>query len=391
MVTSAEAKPAIRTQILDRRLSFLLDFCLLTAIPLVQAMINDTWLFTPAGWLDSWYYLGYGLNYTDPTYLNDYYKVSRLPWILVEFVARGLFSAVVASWVLQIGTLVLGSCSLYLLFSRTLGRSAAFVGAAVFAAFPFGHSSGGADYQNVLAGPLYALTWWLAIRCAELEECRKRLFWVGVTAALTLHSSIVFASLIPVLAGHYVWTYRDTHRTWPRIIQTVVPVLTGAVAITLLLCIINAVVGRDFFFFMRQFDLATSFILDTFAPEVVVASLVEWLVLDSKLSWAVCRCPSDCAGNADCRMGARIQRQPNCDVFCRLRRRRFAVDRLANAGPDLPRLVLFCLPPRLSVYRCDRRRLCLLGSDGETPKCRLETRRMCDRGGRTRVFQQRQL
>ena len=174
-----------------------------------------------------------------------------------------LLSPVAASWILQIGTLALGSAGLYLLFSRTLGRSAAFVGAAVFAAFPFAHASGGADYQNALAGPLYALTWWLAIRCADIGGPRRQLFCVGVTAALTLHSSVVFASLIPVLVGHYALTYRDRYKTWPSILWTIVPLVIGGVAITLLLCVINALIGRDFFFFMRQFDLATSFVLDT--------------------------------------------------------------------------------------------------------------------------------
>ncbi len=88
MVTGAEAKPTVQTQILRGQLPIVLDLGMLSAIPVVQAIINDSWLYSTLGWLDPWYYLGYGLNYLDPTYLNDYYKVSRVPWILVEFVTR---------------------------------------------------------------------------------------------------------------------------------------------------------------------------------------------------------------------------------------------------------------------------------------------------------------
>jgi len=244
-------------------MSTLINIIILAAIPLIQATINDAWLYAPAGYLDSWYYFGFGLNYLDPTYLSDLYKASRLPWILVEFIARSLFSPVVASWLLQIGTLALGSSSLYLLFSRTLDQSSAFIAAAVFAAFPFAQASGGADYQNVLAGPLYALTWFLAIRSAQLGTSPRRLFWVGVTAALTLHSSVVFASLALVIGLHYIGTYRSAHMTWPSIAATVIPAMIGGVTITLILGLINMSVGRSFLFFSEQFDLAASFVLDT--------------------------------------------------------------------------------------------------------------------------------
>jgi len=245
------------------RWSIIADLGLLAAIPLVQAMINDDWLFSPIGWYDPWYYLGYALNYADPTFLNDYYKISRLPWIFAEIAARNLCSPTVASWILQIGTLALGSSSLYLLFTRTLGRSIAFLAAAVFAAFPFAHSSGGADYHNTLAGPLYAMSWWLAIRCAELGETRARLFWLGVVLALTFHSCIVFAGLLPVLLLHYVWAYRDAHRCWPPIFKTLIPLAAGGIAITIVLGVINVSVGRDFLFFMLQFNLAASFAGDS--------------------------------------------------------------------------------------------------------------------------------
>jgi len=246
----------------QNRTSCLIDLAILWAIPLIQAIINDAWLYSPIGWLDPWYYLGYGLDYSDPTFLDDYYKASRLPWILVEFAARHIFNPVVASWVLQLGTLALGSTCLYFLFSRTLGRGAAFVGAALFAAFPFAHANGGADYQNVLAGPLYALTWWLALRTADLGLSPIRLFWAGAAAAATIHTNIVFASLLPIMAFHFFWAYREKHKRLPALLESAIWPAIGAVAITFVLAVINWSVGRHFLFFLLQFHLASSFVAD---------------------------------------------------------------------------------------------------------------------------------
>ena len=247
--------------LLRKRQSTFLDLGIVWIIPLVQAIINDGWLYSPIGWLDPWYYLGYGLNYSDPTFpFPGYYKSSRLPWIFVEFIARHLFNPILASWVLQLGTLALGSASLYFLFSRTLGRNAAFAGAALFAAFPFVHGNGGADYQNALAGPLYCLTWWLAIRAADLGLSASRLFWIGAAAITTIHTNVVFSSLLPITAIHFFWTYRVRHSKSTRILPLMIWCGAGALVITVALALINRSVGRPLSFFMPQFNLAGSFV-----------------------------------------------------------------------------------------------------------------------------------
>ncbi len=243
----------------DRRSAFV-DLAILWAIPLVQAAINDSWVYSKIGYLDPWIYFGYGLNYADPTFLNDNYKISRLPWVLTEFVTRHIFDGIVASWVLEFSTLALASASLYLLFARTLGRAPAFIATAVFAAFPFAHANAGVDYHNTLAGPLYCLTWWLAIRAVDLGLAPKRLFLVGTTAAATIHSDIVFASLMPVLGLHFLWAQWDKHKKLPSLLPIAIWPILGAIAITLVLGIINRIVGRDFLFFMPQFRLASTFV-----------------------------------------------------------------------------------------------------------------------------------
>ncbi len=48
--------------------------------------------YAPPGWLDNYAPVAVALNYTDPTFWDGYYKISRMPWNMVEFVYRNLFS-----------------------------------------------------------------------------------------------------------------------------------------------------------------------------------------------------------------------------------------------------------------------------------------------------------
>ena len=79
---------------------------LLAAIPLAMSIVNVNWLFTPIGSIDPWVNVGYFLHYSDPTFLNSYYKIARLSWIIPGFAAYQVFSPVVASYVLHVGCLL---------------------------------------------------------------------------------------------------------------------------------------------------------------------------------------------------------------------------------------------------------------------------------------------
>jgi hypothetical protein len=238
------------------------DISILCCIPLLQAAINDGWIYSSVGGFDSWVYFGYGLNYADPNYLDNNYKISRLPWILLEFVSRKVFDPVIASWILQIGSLALGSASLYLLFVRTLDRRSAFLGAAIFAAYPFAHSSGGGDYHNTIAGSLYALTWWLAVRAAGFSS-PLRLFSTGGAAALTVHSNIVFVNLLPIVALHYFWSQPRFDKNSQSRLRALMWPAIGATVITFLLGLCNKSVGRGSVFFIDQFHIAFATVLDS--------------------------------------------------------------------------------------------------------------------------------
>lgn len=240
-----------------------LDLAILLAIPLAQAVINKAWMFSPMPWLDPWYYFGYGLSYDDPSFLPTYYKVSRLPWILYEFISRRVFDPVSANWFIQISTLWIGIGSLYLAFSRLFGRMPAFFGAGLFALNCFGHASGGADYQNTLAGPLFALTLWLTIRAAQEGGRALDIMLAGVAAALLVHTNVVFVNLTPPLVVGYVLIYRQKTGRIPPVILTALFAVLGALLITGVLGLINLSFGRRFFFFESLLLMVTSFVSDS--------------------------------------------------------------------------------------------------------------------------------
>jgi hypothetical protein len=238
------------------------DILFILALVILQLLINDDWVYSRIGQLDSWYYIGYGLHYRDPNFLNDYYKVSRLPWVLTEFVVRKLVPGYLAAWALHIVTLMVGGASLYALFSRVFDRLTGLIIAAIFVTATFNHGNGGADYHSEMSGALFALTWWLAIRTAlAAQDNLGQMLLVGVAAALTVHTSVLFVNLAPYVFFHWYLTSRWAGRK-PAVLTFVCAIAVGALAGTLALCTINWMVGRGFLFFMKQFSLAASFVAD---------------------------------------------------------------------------------------------------------------------------------
>jgi 4-amino-4-deoxy-L-arabinose transferase-like glycosyltransferase len=194
--------------------------------------------------------------------LNHYYKISRLPWILYQWLARSIFDPVSAAWFLQISTLIAANLFLYDGFRRLFGRDAAFIGALLFTANLFVHANGGADYHNALATPLLIMTWWASIYAAQAPQNWKAETLLGVLAALTVHTNIVMVNLAPVFAAQYLYFYHLNHGRLPNFGQSTATVAAGAIAVTALLGLINWAVGRNFLFFMTLVNFTAVYVAD---------------------------------------------------------------------------------------------------------------------------------
>jgi hypothetical protein len=152
---------------------------------------------------------------------------------------------------------------LYLTLARLVGRDLAFL-AAVFLTvyFPF-LGSGGWDYQNAGSGAYYALTLYSLTRAAQSERPAFGLFAAGVMFAATVHANILFINMSPVLACHYAVVFSARRRLALRpMLQAAGWTCAGFVALTLVLCIINWSVGREFLFFQPLLAMVYGFLED---------------------------------------------------------------------------------------------------------------------------------
>ena len=235
----------------------------LVLIPLIMASFNSNWLYSQIGFLDPWSNVGYFLHYGDPAFRPGTYKTDRLPWLLPGWVLYHVTSPIVANFVLHIGALLIATVYLYLTLARLVGRDLAFL-AAVFLTvyFPF-LGSGGWDYQNAGSGAYYALTLYSLTRAAQSERPAFGLFAAGVMFAATVHANILFINMSPVIAGHYAVVSSARRRLALRpMLQAAGWACAGFVALTLVLCIINWSVGREFLFFQPILVMIHSYLED---------------------------------------------------------------------------------------------------------------------------------
>jgi hypothetical protein len=240
---------------------------LLVLTPIAMSLINDSWLYTEIAWLDPWYNIAYFLHYSDPNFLNWYYKIARLPWIIPGYLAYSVFTPVVANYILHMGALILSALALYSGLRRLFGVDVAFLTAALLTVYVPFHGSGGWDYQTTPSGAYYLLTFAILTHAALAREKRSwLLFLSGVTYGATVHANVIFINMAPILALHFLTTLiarRSEKPSWREIVRYVLLAALGILAVTVVLGLINLAVGRDFIFFKVLFNFVVSYVADT--------------------------------------------------------------------------------------------------------------------------------
>lgn len=238
----------------------------LIATPIIMAVINDSWLYTLAGWLDPWYNVAYFMHYKDRTFLNDYYKIARLSWIIPGYVTYTIFSPLAANFILHLGSLIISTSALYLGLKRSLTSAAAFVAAAMMTVyFPF-HGSGGWDYQTAPSGAYYLIAFALTTYAAQSHFRHLLLFLAGASLGAALHANILIVNLLPLIAAHFLVMVHAKEKQLinSRLIAiSAMTIVFGMIAITALMGAINYMIGRDFLFFSILFKIVTSYVADT--------------------------------------------------------------------------------------------------------------------------------
>jgi hypothetical protein len=215
---------------------------------------NSGILFNHIGNLDPFWYVGIGLFYHISDYSNDYYKISRVPWNILEFLARQTLQPASAAFVLQALCYSTGSIALFFLFRDIFGKSKSFIISALYIFVPLLQaSSAGADYHNTFSGAMFFLTLALLVR-AILLMSKPSSFAAGAIAAAMLHTNPLFLLLSPMIALYIFVLLFERRRTARFVFQAAGLVLAGSISATILFSLVHASFGRDFLFFVPQIE-----------------------------------------------------------------------------------------------------------------------------------------
>lgn len=230
----------------------------LVLIPIIIGLLHDDWLYSPIGYIDPWYNVGYFLHYFDPTFLNGYYKEDRVSWLVPGYFLYKTLGPLASNFVLHIGGLVLSAFFLYLTLARIISRWAALIAAALLCTYyPF-QGSGGWDYQSVGAGVYYALTLYLLTRAAQSPKPALWLVGAGVSYASAVCAVLPLVNMVPALAAQYL-VITERKRTWKEVLLTAAWGLLGFVAICLMFSLAAKAAGRNPIFFQDIVGLAFKF------------------------------------------------------------------------------------------------------------------------------------
>jgi hypothetical protein len=236
------------------------------ASPLLLLLGSRDWLLTQRNMIDPWMYVAFFYHYANPDYLPGQYKLARLPWILSGWLVHRVLSGVAAAYVLHAIFLISGGLAFFVLLRALFGKFRLALLGAMLIVFhlPF-HGSGGWDYHNTAAGPLYL--WALAtVTLAAIHGGALRAVLAGVMAALAVHTNITYGVFLPVLAVHYLVVYRSVagrFPTWRSTATTAMWGTIGAVGVTAVLSAINVMVGREALFFATLLNITLRYTADT--------------------------------------------------------------------------------------------------------------------------------
>ena len=231
----------------------------LSVIPIVVALVNQEWLFTRAGEVDPWNYVSLGYYYfKDPLLFSGGYKLSRVPWILVEALIRNLFTPTASAIILALGFGIMGSIGFYLLVSSFFGKTTGFVSAALLGTYSYYLINRATDYQNT-AGIVFFI-WSLYFLNLAIRAEKNQRWWFlafGATFGIAAHSEIFVLGCLPAVAVQFFTLYSGAKKRfiWKAILFS----LAGFLAITGLLGLAALSSGRSFFFFMDQLSELTNY------------------------------------------------------------------------------------------------------------------------------------
>ncbi len=249
----------ITTTLSSHKIDWNLIFLL--AIPFILLMANQEWLFPYGNPSDSWiakrYLLETGHDYslTGETWGSMYenYKSSRVSWAIKGLLIHKLFSPITAHYVLHLSMFCLMLGTFYLIVKKLFNKHVAFIAGVAFGTYSQFHAviSYEWDYTTHDGALNILLTMLFMLFASQSKKWKLWLVLAGATWASALQS-IYLGTFIPAVAFWYLYLNQQ-HLRHP-IVASVLYIFSGAVASTLLYCVISYLLGGPFLFFVATIE-----------------------------------------------------------------------------------------------------------------------------------------
>ncbi len=231
---------------------------LIALIPIVVGVTYPNVTYPSIGSIDSYAFVGLGLNYDLPSIFPLYYKSSRVAWILVEYFGRHLLPPLPAQWVIQTVARLLAGLATFFGLRLLFGILPAFLSACFLLVLTEFYSASPPDYMNTFAAGLYALSFALVTAAAQKSSSQRHFVLAGAVFAFSVHTSIYYAPLGLLLAVHTLTVRRAT--SWLDVAMIAAWTLLGMLVATLALGLVAKGFGRSFVFWQGQLAFFFSYV-----------------------------------------------------------------------------------------------------------------------------------
>lgn len=224
---------------------------LIAFVPIIIGSVYSTTIFDVIGGIDPYNFVGAGLDYDQPGFGGVGYKISRVPWILVEDWYRHALPPLAAQYAIQFSIHILLGLAVYFTLRQLLGMVPAFLGALSLLVCTELYAATSPDYMNTFADALYAVSIWFVTVASRKPFSFALYALCGAMIALTVHTNLEFLFFIPMLLVHTIILRRQAGlpNALPRIFLTAIG---GGVAATIALGLVAVLNGRDFNFVQYQ-------------------------------------------------------------------------------------------------------------------------------------------
>ena len=190
----------------------------IVAVLLLPALVlwrQDNALYTGAGYLDPWFYLGFFrnlANFKGSVFPFTYYG-SRLSWILPGALIHTLFPPLAANCILHLAVQSVATVSLFTTLRIAAGARRAFLATMAFSVNPWLWNATGWDYVDGVGVAYCLLTMALLTSAAVQPVKRWTLLAAGMALAALVYSNLFWVALAPLLPLYYMalaWMWRRT-------------------------------------------------------------------------------------------------------------------------------------------------------------------------------------